>query len=816
MPTISLLKLIRDGQWQDALFTTYALSLSFFESQILKPGLARRGCRSIHILCDLDGYASCLSERLSQRVGTEYQVTPLALRAGVFHPKIAYLAGRDGDVVLVGSGNLTFGGYGRNVEVFEILTSARDAGAFRDLAGFFEGLPAKSGIALAEPESLRIFAERARAVPFDPAAAHEARLLHTVATPISDQVLASVADHGGATKVRALSPFFDPDAAGIIEFAEVCGAKELTIGILKGQENRSTFPFGNLSGNRALKLQAAEVESVAPERTLHAKWLELDLADGMRLTITGSVNATRKSLTTADNIEVALMRIEDPKATPSWSKWTPIPIPTKNRTSSYRSAGIGTRLLIHAELLADGVVNGRLFGSGSLAGEWEMTIEWPDGAERRVPGDVAVDGAFTCRFAISPDDLIKPGPQLTIRRGDRFGRAWLHVISLLKLQRRGFLNASALLRLVGGAGSFEDEAELTRYLAAFAHDHLDVFSVGFRQQRKEESATHDDTPAAPMTLVELKASSSISEGSEGSGDAGATHFLNQILQRVRRSVFAQDEQERDSEEEDEESEKSSRKPKKPESDDKDREQVCSELDAKLGAAVDARPPDDKLSGLFAMWLELGVMLRRKAATGSQSATGFARSWLHRLARATTFDRATDILRDHALVVAAVLSAKAATWFGEETLKCRRYLSVLHLDLRHLNGGKALDPSIVSSLTASAESWMGTHLAPDVASADLPTVIGNALHQLDLPSEAALAIKDASQLDEPLLLWETSAGKELRHAIEVEAPPRCALCAKGTQTCPGCHLRLPTGTYRELGTDGITWCPNCNRLLLENS
>ncbi len=50
------------------------------------------------------------------RVGQEYRLIPVALPDGVFHAKCLYLAGDEGDLLLVGSGNVTFGGHGRNTE----------------------------------------------------------------------------------------------------------------------------------------------------------------------------------------------------------------------------------------------------------------------------------------------------------------------------------------------------------------------------------------------------------------------------------------------------------------------------------------------------------------------------------------------------------------------------------------------------------------------------------------------------------------------------------------------------------------------------
>ena len=74
------------------------------------------------------------------RAGSAYDVEPIAVREGVFHPKISVLTG-DGEChVLVGSGNLTFGGWGGNLEGIEHLHTSFAADAIEDTADFFEHL----------------------------------------------------------------------------------------------------------------------------------------------------------------------------------------------------------------------------------------------------------------------------------------------------------------------------------------------------------------------------------------------------------------------------------------------------------------------------------------------------------------------------------------------------------------------------------------------------------------------------------------------------------------------------------------------------
>src|SRR5690242_6420891 len=137
---LSPIEAIERGRWENALFTTYALSLTFFETHILKNCLVKTGCRNIWVVADVDGYQQSLAERQSSRVGQEYHLVPVALVNGVFHPKCIYLSGPDGDLLMVGSGNLTFGGFGRNIEVIEMFHSTQTPTIFTEFGEFLRAL----------------------------------------------------------------------------------------------------------------------------------------------------------------------------------------------------------------------------------------------------------------------------------------------------------------------------------------------------------------------------------------------------------------------------------------------------------------------------------------------------------------------------------------------------------------------------------------------------------------------------------------------------------------------------------------------------
>lgn len=192
----SLGEVLEAGKWEKAFFTTYSLSLTFFESIILR-ALKKAGCHEIWVVADVDGYRSSLMERGSGGVGAEYHLIPIGLPKGVFHVKCCYLVGPETDVLTIGSGNLTFGGYGRNLEVLEVLTSRTHRQCFHAFADFLTALKVREDIVCPDMSWAGMFADRAYEVGAgDDQRVDYPRLLTSVRRPIKEQLAELTAASG--------------------------------------------------------------------------------------------------------------------------------------------------------------------------------------------------------------------------------------------------------------------------------------------------------------------------------------------------------------------------------------------------------------------------------------------------------------------------------------------------------------------------------------------------------------------------------------------------------------------------------------------
>ncbi|HRE18962.1 MAG TPA: phospholipase D family protein [Rhodocyclaceae bacterium] len=238
MEARNLVQLIREAKPRTALFTTYTLSLSFFEA-VLFPVLRQVGCRSISILVDANQAIVSLAEAHVKYAGRRYWLAPVvAPGGGVFHPKLSYLSGADVDVLAIGSGNLTSPGQSGQLETLDVVSSRTSPEVFRQFARFATGLadkiwetsPQAAGLLreYAQQSERAASASKAESLRFPDVPS----LISTVEHPASAQI-AALSEEAGLTlsSLTVLSPFHSPDAAPIKRLSQAVGVDSISIGL---------------------------------------------------------------------------------------------------------------------------------------------------------------------------------------------------------------------------------------------------------------------------------------------------------------------------------------------------------------------------------------------------------------------------------------------------------------------------------------------------------------------------------------------------------------------------------------------------------
>ena len=107
----------REQGYDKALLITYDFDALFFERVVL-PDLWAGGSSDVQVIADLGQVSQALPRWMGQvrQLGQRYQLT-CATMNGAFHPKIIVRAGSKGAAIWIGSGNLTHGGWGCNLEL---------------------------------------------------------------------------------------------------------------------------------------------------------------------------------------------------------------------------------------------------------------------------------------------------------------------------------------------------------------------------------------------------------------------------------------------------------------------------------------------------------------------------------------------------------------------------------------------------------------------------------------------------------------------------------------------------------------------------
>jgi len=301
----SLSQLIISGgaPWSRVVFTTYALSLTFFET-IVMDALVRGRAKQVLVLSDVEGVRASLSEKGVRGAGRDYLVEPVAVSGGVFHPKIGAFVADDQAMLTVGSGNLTFGGWAGNLELVEHLHSSAAPSAFRDASALFEAMAEHSRLKHSAAEACHeLSRELADAVRGRTDAGH-VRLLHGLGPSLIDQLRDRAEELGGATRLSVVSPYFD-DGGGLSRLAAALDLSEVQVH-WHGKVASGTAP--NWPRKTPAQIKPVRLDFLtADPRVLHAKAFEILCRKG-RLVISGSANASDRALGTNGNVEAVIVR----------------------------------------------------------------------------------------------------------------------------------------------------------------------------------------------------------------------------------------------------------------------------------------------------------------------------------------------------------------------------------------------------------------------------------------------------------------------------------------------------------------------------
>ncbi|MBK4725303.1 hypothetical protein [Pantoea agglomerans] len=440
-----------------ALFTTYTLSLSFFEAMIL-PVLKQHGCEHIIILVDAREAARSLEEAHIRYAGSLYWLVPvIAPGGGVFHPKLTYLNGDAQDVLTVGSGNLTFSGQSAQLETLDVVSSLSAPALFHQFSDFSqalaESLQKTSSRAAVILQSYAIRARKMAANNSDQKSA-VMQLIHTLHQPASQQIATLwPQDMGRPQRLTVLSPFHTPGLGPVTRLADTLGIANIAIGL---------DPVSLEAPFKATCQFDTVVPQTAHPRRLHGKVIEI-FGASCCVTISGSINATRQSFETQKNVEVSLARIQD---VPCFEWAYQEPQNYEVIQTAFEPAD-DMLLFVHAERLGtalSGQVGSAQHGS-NMASVYLLRQDHEILSEP-LPVMLSAEGKFSCTLPSQYD--YEGAVTLRLVFGERTAVCWINDINELSLSMQQRDERRSIHKIISGNFNENDIRALLGILHRFA------------------------------------------------------------------------------------------------------------------------------------------------------------------------------------------------------------------------------------------------------------------------------------------------------------------------------------------------------------
>ncbi|MHA4734403.1 phospholipase D-like domain-containing protein [Ensifer adhaerens] len=408
------------------------------------------------ILSDPEGVRAGLREHGACRAGRDYELEPVACSTGVFHPKLSLFFGETDAHMLVGSGNLTFGGWGMNLEVVEHVHPSFAAEAFDDAAELFELMSISEAIRSGAADRFERIATDLRTAAKGSPRNGGFRLLHSVGGSIGAQLADLAAELGGAERVTVVSPYFDVSGSAVSWLSQRLACDDVSLyvhpsGPVRGPTGIN-WPEGTIAKPVLLNSPFGD-----DDRQLHAKCIEVICRRG-RLLMSGSANATLAALKSG-NIEASLVRIQR-EAVVGWeSKACLPPVHTplaEDQDEDDKQDRIGVlRAVLEGDRIRGQVIEPALFGKASLQAVFASS--------NLNLGTVDLDpaGHFECAAA-DLEMLTWSGGRMVLRieQEQHVAEGFVSVVAAAELIRRAGPLAPSLFAMLSGTETPQDAAHV--------------------------------------------------------------------------------------------------------------------------------------------------------------------------------------------------------------------------------------------------------------------------------------------------------------------------------------------------------------------
>ena len=297
----------RQFVYHSAILTCYTFDPVFFETYFM-PKLRSCGISNVIVMMDAGNYDRLMVEYPSYNLDNSNHIYTLvrqkACSNGVFHPKIIMLIGQDAGLLFVGSGNLTYSGFGLNEEIWGVFSLSGTESVYSPLFSgawnYLTSISQSRSLLIAQQfqwmKDNSSWLNLVSGIETNKSVNVENEQFDFICNyehNIFKQILEKVGD-AKVNRVRVLSPFYDLNGSMIADIYQQYRPEKIDCIISKD----GTYPYDLIINSPewlSFYLWDDVYNSNDGKKKLHGKLIQIDSDNGTFLII-GSANATSNAL----------------------------------------------------------------------------------------------------------------------------------------------------------------------------------------------------------------------------------------------------------------------------------------------------------------------------------------------------------------------------------------------------------------------------------------------------------------------------------------------------------------------------------------
>lgn len=314
--------LLSGRDYHSCIITTYSFDFYYFEKSVIRI-LRSKGIGNISVFVDSNIFQGVLG-KIGNSISRIYSINQIKSK-GVFHPKVYMFFGEKKGLLIIGSGNLTSSGHGKNDEVWGAfhfdVKDPKHTQLFANSWAYLRGVSLNTkGFSKEKINWIREFSPWIESLPSPSLTTFEKLDKHSEIAFLSNSSSASIFNQlyslirfKEVKELTIVAPYFDAKGKIIEMFRKALPNAEINILV---DEDNGVLPFG-LSDDVAENVRfyhwrdCSENKNEKSASRLHAKIFNFVLKDKLQYCLFGSANASVAALggenISAINDEVSIL-----------------------------------------------------------------------------------------------------------------------------------------------------------------------------------------------------------------------------------------------------------------------------------------------------------------------------------------------------------------------------------------------------------------------------------------------------------------------------------------------------------------------------